>query len=315
MKKRDPNLDLYRVLCAFGVVCIHVFAWTEHVSYGLWRLSCPSLIGFVIISSWFGIHFKPQKLLGLIATTATCVVICLSVKSFCGKNEWGAFFNMVCGYWYVWAYVFLMLFAPVVDWFVENCTDRRILILSLCTIGFMLWGWCFMVEIKVFSCIPFVRGFESSSGLVLLMIYTVTRILKRINFFDIFEANSIIRNTCFLVSVLMVFYGFRHNSSIFAYIYALGFLSIVLQIKIGKTQSRILGLISPSMFSVYLLHIPWVNYIGIWESMLHNIIPISHSISQILLSIIIFIATIILDIPRRLALIVITKSVHVKKGV
>lgn len=78
--KRDYNIELYRCLCMLGIVCIHAFSWTDYVSHGLWALSSPSLVGFVLISGWFGVHFRPHKLLRLLGTVVACGAIAIVVS-------------------------------------------------------------------------------------------------------------------------------------------------------------------------------------------------------------------------------------------
>ena len=64
----------------FGVVCIHAFTYGQ-VSHVAWALSCPALIGFIMISAWFGIHFKPMKLVRLLGTTAYCVAAIFAITA------------------------------------------------------------------------------------------------------------------------------------------------------------------------------------------------------------------------------------------
>lgn len=76
---RDTGLDLFRCICMLGVVCIHSFSWNEHPSQICWALSNPSLIGFVMISAWFGIHFNVLKVVRFLGTVAVCIVICAAI--------------------------------------------------------------------------------------------------------------------------------------------------------------------------------------------------------------------------------------------
>ena len=65
--KKDANIELFRCICMLGIVCIHVFSGASKVSHHAWALSCPCLLGFMMISGWFGIHFRLTKLLRLFA--------------------------------------------------------------------------------------------------------------------------------------------------------------------------------------------------------------------------------------------------------
>lgn len=83
--KKDANIELFRCICMLGIVCIHVFSGASEVSYHAWALSCPCLLGFMMISVWFGIHFRLTKLLRLFGVVVACVLtdtVILGVKIF-----------------------------------------------------------------------------------------------------------------------------------------------------------------------------------------------------------------------------------------
>lgn len=72
--KKDANIELFRCICMLGIVCIHVFSGASEVSHHAWALSCPCLLGFMMISGWFGIHFRLTKLLRLFGVVVACVL-------------------------------------------------------------------------------------------------------------------------------------------------------------------------------------------------------------------------------------------------
>ena len=289
--KRDYNIEFFRCLCMFGVVCIHAFSCSKHVSHGLWALSCPSLIGFVMMSAWFGIHFRPAKMIRILATTFFCALIATMMSG-------GNYLVVLKSYWYVWAYLFLMFFSPIVDGFIQKCTDQGELVMIFIIFGGMLWGWCFISTTIFPQYIPAISGFGDSSALVLLLNYIVIRTMIRLGWIDRISTCGWMLLIIFIVSGFLVFIGFRQMHSIFAFTFVLSAFLLIKYVKLP--MRRALELLSPSFFSIYLLHLPFCRYFPEYEEVIHNITHLPHCFSQFLLAIIVFILALLLDIPRRL---------------
>ena len=295
--KKDVNIELFRCICMLGIVCIHVFSGATEVSRHAWSLSCPCLLGFMMISGWFGIHFRLFKLARLMGVVLACVFMVALLQG--GGLAATDILSKCGGYWYVWAYVFIMFLAPVIDVFVEECNDVRKMKLALATVGFVLWGWSFAAQLNI-PFVPNVKGFGDCSGVVLLCVYCLTRILKRLRYIGFLENHMPLNCLLFVVSGLFVWMGFRHNNSIFAFVYALTGLLIVKRIQIGPRLAKVILLLSPSMFSVYLLHMPFCPHFPTWEEFIRSYCPMPHVLSQFILALIIFVVAIIIDSPRRL---------------
>jgi len=297
--KKDANIELFRCICMLGIVCIHVFSGASKVSHHAWALSCPCLLGFMMISGWFGIHFRLTKLLRLFGVVVACVLTDTVIL--------GADFLYKCvGYWYVWAYVFTMLFSPVIDAFVEECCDVRHLKMALVTVGFLLWGWSFAAQLNV-PLVPSVLGFGNCSGVVLLCVYCLTRILKRLQYIEWLEKHMFLNCSLFVVSGLFVYMGFRHNNSIFAFAYALSGLLIVKKMDLRENLAKFILFLSPSMFSVYLLHMPFCKYFPGWENSIQTVCHVPHVMAQFVLAVLVFASAVCVDMPRRLCVKLLSK--------
>lgn len=297
--KRDNNVELFRCICMLGVVCIHAFTWANHPSHGLSAICSASLIGFVMISAWYGIHFRVSKFIRLIATVVACVAIGMVLVPNGGGNVIKEFLMRLRSYWYVWAYVFMMLFSPVVDGFVECCDDARKLVAAFFSVGFLLWGWSFLVTVKVSPYIPTMAGFGDCSGVVLFCVYAETRLMLKIGWIDKINSKVLLIVPLFMISGMFVFMGFRHSNSIFAYLFALNAILLVKRVSIGDRVGRVFRFIAPSMFSVYLLHMPFYSKFANWEMAIYEHTCFPHVVSQFLLAIIVFSCAVILDMPRR----------------
>ena len=66
-KKRNVGIELFRILMMFGIVATHVFRQEGFSSAGLTRLTQVGVVGFAMISGYFGIRFAPSKLIRLYA--------------------------------------------------------------------------------------------------------------------------------------------------------------------------------------------------------------------------------------------------------
>lgn len=295
--KRDYNLDLYRCICMLGVVCIHSFSWCEDVSHKLWALANPSLVGFVLISARFGIHLKPMKVFKLLGVVAACLVVCGIIA---GGGRGFLSLGNYRGYWYVWAYLFIMLFSPVVDGFTENCASRRCLGVAFISIGFLLWGWSFAAGVEPFAkYIPKIAGFGSSDAIVLLCIYVQMRILVKLGMFDVVVGHDVSLMIAMIISGIFVMFGFRHCNSLFAFVFALSALLLIGRMQISNNIGKVLTFLAPSMFSVYLLHMPFQSSFVVWERWIHAVTSFPHSLCQFLLACFVFVCAVCLDMPRR----------------
>lgn len=297
---RDKNIDLFRCLCMLGIVGIHSFTWCDNTTRIGWALCCPALVGFVMISGWFGINFRWKKLVRILGVVAYGTFIsALVLKEF----HIGAIIDICKGYWYVWAYVFMMLFSPVIDGFIDRCEDRQKLILSFASMSFLLWVWAFLSVVPpTKNYLPNVSGFGDNSGLILLCVYVITRIAMRLGWISWFAERRLLIVGVFVVSAIFVACGFRHTHSVFAYGYALAILLLLKGVSINDKMGRCVALLSPSMFSVYLLHLPLREYFAIWERYIFDFTAFPHFVCQMLLAIGVFFAAVAMDIPRRLLL-------------
>lgn len=279
-----------------GIVCIHAFNWASPTSHGLWALSSPSLIGFMMISGWFGIHFKPMKLVRM----AGVVITCFLVGAFMADGDISSLAEVYRkGYWYIWAYIFVMLLSPVVDGFVEHA-DRRSLLTAFFTIGPMFWIWSFFAQ-QLPAYVPTVSGFGDCSGVILFCVYILIRLIRKLGWSDWLLPRRKMLLAAAAVSGIFVFAGFRHNNSIFAFAFAFSILLLVVGSSWPSFVGRIVAYLAPSMLSVYLLHMPFWARFTEWEAAIRGCLGAPHSVCQFVLALLVFMGAVCLDVPRRLA--------------
>lgn len=182
MEKRQSNIELLRIVSMLLVMLLHVgYALTNHihsqidnilhVSSEAATIICVNV--FVLISGWFGIKFSFKGIAKFLfqviflALLTFVVLVLLGKATLTIKNVWHCTFGIFSTYWFVWAYLLLYIFSPVLNSFVEN--NRKGLEIFL--ISFYIFTFYVYVTLQVDAI--FFKGFHTLSfiGLYLLARY------------------------------------------------------------------------------------------------------------------------------------------------
>ena len=263
-KERDASIELYRCLMMFGIVFIHsaycsIGSFTWENAIGKWCVD-----GFVLISGFCGIRrFSVVKVLKLYATMAFLVAYIGLISCLLGwyRLTLVGMIDSIKGYWFVHAYVVVMLLAPIINVAAER-EDRKVLLYPFVSVV-LLWGLA--SELPILNKVLWkTAGIESYSGLTLAAVYAVGRICK------VDEWNKRIKPVwalC-LLPVLwgVVCIGIRNSegawiqgwlgnySSPFSVMIAVMVLVLSTRIKLPLWFGRVVILVSASMFPVYIIH-------------------------------------------------------------
>ena len=122
----------------FGIVVQHVVGQSAYIRHGADFLTNWCVCGFVFVSGYFGIKFKPSKFISLIALGCFCAIV--SNMAY-GTSPFVAL-KAVRYYWYLWAYLFLMLFAPMINAAFDS-NDKKMIVAMVLPIVFLIYGWSF----------------------------------------------------------------------------------------------------------------------------------------------------------------------------
>lgn len=313
---RDSRIELYRCLCMFGVVLLHALDQGGYADAhrGLDNLMTPSVVGFIFISGWFGIRFKLKsaaKLIWIGLASAVMITFAYHVL-WCGELNLVAFLRYVWCYtqyaWFLWMYLALMIIAPLLEpLFAENA-HRGGVIRKLLPFWIMIFGWSYAATklpgLKAIT--PSVIGFHPFGVLTFVGVYTVARVISR----EAVEKWSTWWIACAaVVSGGACWVGFMHYNSPFALIFAGSMFLLVKRIEnfnsilhlISQPLKKLVLFISPSMFSVYLLHnntagLTWLQQA---EDYLIRDCDWNYYAACFLVAGCIFIGGILLDLPRR----------------
>lgn len=277
-KRRDSNMELLRILAMLIIMIVHADFRALNVPSSSDALIEPfptlgklivesfSIIGvnvFVLLSGWYGIKVRKERFLEFLFQIIFFICLCYlfisiyhqhfvspSISYFLMVGEWN--------YWFIKCYLFLYLFSPVLNAFVEKSTKNHFFVLLASFYIFQtIYGWVGNVS-------WFHNGYSGISflGLYLLARYLRLYPCKWIQFdkkYDllIYVAFSLFNTTIAFLSLrynlipykITFFYQY---TSPFVILSSVFFLLYFTKLKIN--YNPYINWIASSCFAIYLLH-------------------------------------------------------------
>lgn len=284
--RRDSNMELLRIVAMLLVMIVHAdiralkvplvadfyddtFRTIIRLVIGSMSIICVNT--FVLLSGWFGIHPRFNKMLEFIfqvcffSILGICVAIIMEPEEVLSLRGVASFFLFGDGdYWFVKCYLLMYIFAPVMNAFVERSTERQFRI-------FLIFFYTFQ------SVYGFIGGAEwfkfGYSGLSFMGLYLLARYIRLYpNRFTSFKEKWDIL-IYFALAALMTLLGLAVLATglnpkiiyrIYAYtspivivasIYFLLFFS-----KVKLSYNKVINWFASSCFAIYLVHSnPWLS--------------------------------------------------------
>lgn len=296
----DPAIEMFRCLLMFGIVLLHCLAMLHCCSWAE-GLLLPCVCGFVLISGWFGIKFKFSKIVRLYGVQLYCCVVYFLIFGVVSKDMFMSALKIMGGCWFIHAYVLMMLLSPLLDLALECIVDQsnkrmKKGIEAILPFLFAVFVWGYMMNFGGYKrFFPQTAGLNMYTGLTLLGIYCVGRLVRILHIFDLFSRHQMLVVFCGLLLGIVLglnkIFGF-YNSMI-----AVAFAVIVLWGVVSLNRGpRLFVVLAPSMLSVYILHMSGGDLYGI-----PRMVAIANDFgSPVVAAFIGFSSCIVLDIPRRL---------------
>ncbi|MCM1048759.1 MAG: acyltransferase family protein [Clostridiales bacterium] len=337
---RLANMELLRIVSMLFVVVLH-FLWkgdcltplsqSEIPAYGYlaWGLESFAIVAvnvYMLLSGYFLVEssFKVKRLLTLILQLwfySIGVGVVAAAFGYISEEGFSIYYlAQLClpistnHYWFMTAYVFMYLFAPVLAQGLKRLTKRQfqtVLVLTICAFSLIksvvpiklasdmggydcIWYLCiFMIAayIRIYG-IPFFKGAVRS-----LLVYLASAAC-------IFGISFLLRfvymNTGKLENILDICYDYNHILVLMASV-ALFYCFYYIKIKNGAL-SRIICRIAPYTLGVYL----WHEHLAIryeWTGWLYNITGAPDSIVSLIVTLIlavalVFVIGVIIDMLR-----------------
>ncbi len=312
-KKRNVGIELFRILMMLGIVMSHICAREGFESLHLHSLMPTGVVGFAMISGYFGIRFAPSKLIRLYALAiGYCFLIPLIGGDYTG---WVGYLEAVrltwisppgidatTWFWYLHSYAILMCIVPLLD-------EKRMKY-ALPLLG-VVFGWSFLVIYRHGSLfLPRPIGFSAFSFLTLLGIYLATRLARQNGWFEKLPVWILCGVVIVSAAIIFVVPGAGANNSPVALVWIFVLFSLFLRIRSLGKLSAVIYFIAPSMFGIYLIHcvlyfpgIPASNH-GLINTFLHNLSAARVSLwaNYILTMLGVFGLSLAVEIVRRLLL-------------
>lgn len=247
--KRNPAIELYRCILMFGICLLHCL---HRDNYGVWAesLLLPCVCGFAFISGWFGIRFAPSKVLRLYGIQLYCLAV-MQIVSWAGGN--GFYIQSIlkgfCSFWFIHAYVLMMLLAPLVNHATDDRRSLRVMVPFLVAV----FGWGFLGRFPIVNrFVPKPLDLDMYSGLTLLGVYAVARLARIYRLDERLSVRQLA--VCFLTAAVLCSAGHLgfYNSPIAVVFVGSAFL-IVGRLKIYG--GGWINCLAPSMFTVYFIHL------------------------------------------------------------
>ncbi len=158
---RLSNIELLRIISMFLVLLVHVLYYSlgrpEKNDYlespvemvlrtELEAMSLVCVNVFVLISGWFGIAFKVKSLAKFLYQWLFVAVLVIALLNVCGKHYPLGEYKLLLGsyqfYWFVYAYLLLYIFSPVLNAFVTTASRGECKMVLGAYWAFMfLFGW------------------------------------------------------------------------------------------------------------------------------------------------------------------------------
>jgi hypothetical protein len=277
--KRDSNMELLRIVAMLLVMIVHasflavgVPKCNEAVCNPISTLSrffseslsvvCVNV--FVLLSGWYGIKIKKNKILELIfqvlffSVLVYCSFLLFDFKTYFNVDKAGTVLLIHSDdYWFIKSYLGLCIFAPLINSFIERSSEKQLRNIIIVFYLFQtIYGWLFINGADWFG-----GGYSAVSfvGLYMLARYVRLYLLKYTDFtwkkyLCCFFIIAIFQT---ILAFAVTYLGLPIAGRLFTYtnpFVIIESLCLLLAFNKMKFQSSLINWIATSCLAVYLLH-------------------------------------------------------------
>lgn len=276
---RDSNMELLRIIAMILVMIVHAnFRALPIPSVEDCNIECGSSFLrfftesfsiicvnlFILLSGWYGIKFKINRLIEFIFQVLFFSIVCCLIYYIINPFE-GNITSIISNilllkqwnYWFVKAYLGLYIFAPILNSFIENVEQKQIKLFLIAFYAFQtIYGW-----ISPNAAIYFESGYSAISfmGLYLLARYIRLYPIKLWTLnknYDMVIYGAIVLFTTLITFILQKYSlpgidRFYIYTSPFVIVSAIHFMLYFTKINF---VNKYINWIASSCFGIYLLH-------------------------------------------------------------
>ena len=320
MKSRDGNVELLRLVLMFLICMIHAVGYVDaRWCHWLTNVSFVGVLGFVLISGYYGMRFSVAKVVRLEGVALGCAVTVVATAAVSDRlglsaclppfgKAWGwEVLTLFKGYWFVHAYVVMMCLAPFVECVfadAQSSPQGRRAALAVCMpFLVMVYGWSFAMLIPIVqNFVPRSEGLVPFSGITLFAAYLVGRLYRVFDWDNLLKGKWLLPTAVFCGFVSSLWYGlFARYNSPFLLVFAVGLFWTFRRIRVSDGFASSLGWLTPSVLSVYLLHCNPYGYraFAFLEGRMRECLDWDYAVFFVLATVA-FVGGFLLDVPRRL---------------
>lgn len=240
-----------------------------------------------------------MRILRLIAVAFASVPVVGVVSWFAGYNGlsgWKVVAVGVADNWFVWAYVALMCFAPVLNLAVES--EKRLLLVS--PIILMALGWGYLKGLPWFrTFMPTTEGLGGYTFTMMVGVYLVARLCRQYDFPSRVKRWHLLVG--FTTATALCIVGFSAYCSPVSVAYSAILFAIFVRIKIGGRIGAIVAFVAKSTFSIFVLHANGVGFslMRRFAKCLCGGYGMCPYLMYLIVGISVFMAGLLMDMPRR----------------
>ena len=254
--RRNPALELDRILLMFGICLLHCVCQGRFMHHWPWNVLGCCVPGFVFISGYFGVRFSFSKVIRLYSVAVYASLIAPLVGGAWWTGVWWQevvrVWNADGGFWFVHAYVLLLVMSPIVNVVFEKC-EKREAVLRILPLLLVVFGWgC----LRNYNClawlIPTSPGLKAESFLTFMAVYCIGRCVRLLHIDERvpLPVKSVVAISLFvLISCTQGFLKAGNNP--LCVCLAVVLFLLIKELKMPFVLSRVILFLAPFMFSVY----------------------------------------------------------------
>lgn len=296
---RNAAIELLRVALMFGICLLHSITQAGHCVRGLDNVLLSCVNGFVFISGYFGIKFKVSKVLSLIGVSLYAAFVAYGFSDFAYGTNIPFWRTYVEGYWFLWAYIVLMLVAPLCDAALEKRNERAVWSLSLPVLfAVFVWSYgCVIPGIK--EVLPCPQGFGPLTYFTLGGVYLFARACRVTKIDERIQTKYLL--LAWISLAVVAWAGFGHYNSPVAMLLSAASFFLFKRMSVHSSVARVVCTLSPSMFAVYILHANGVGYrtLRLIETKVIDVWGFPTVVGWMCAAIVVFVSCVLIDGLRR----------------
>lgn len=302
--KRNDSIELLRCVLMLGICILHSCSLGGYPNIRFICMLMPCVPCFIFISGYYGINTTPSRIVRFIVIAFASVPVAGIISWFAGYDILSGYKFVITGIvknWFIWAYVALMCFTPMLNLAVESPEHKK-LVLPIVVLSL---GWGYVKGLPYFKMfMPTTEGLGSYTFTMMIGVYLVARLVRK--YYKIFgKINIIYMIVAFIIISVLCIIGFGDYCSPISVIWSAILFVLFLRIKICDRLGKIVCFIAKSTFPIFVLHANKVGFdlIQRFAKLLCDGYGIKTIFMYIIVGFSVFVIGLLCDIPRRLIMI------------